>query len=64
MPLSGIRVIDAGQVVAGPMTTMLLGDFGADVIKVEQPGSGDPYRTFTLRKDGVPLGWKVLGRNK
>lgn len=64
LPLSGIRVIDAAQVVAGPTLAMVLGDFGAEVIKVEQPGSGDPYRTFTRRKDGVPLGWKVLGRNK
>lgn len=64
LPLSGIRVIDAAQVVAGPTLAMVLGDFGAEVIKVEQPGSGDPYRTFTRRKNGVPLGWKVLGRNK
>ncbi len=64
LPLSGIRVIDAGQVVCGPMVAMLLGDFGAEVIKVEHPGSGDAYRTFSLRKNGVPLAWKVLGRNK
>jgi crotonobetainyl-CoA:carnitine CoA-transferase CaiB-like acyl-CoA transferase len=63
-PLAGIRVLDAGQVVAGPMVATLLGDFGAEVIKVERPGAGDPYRTFSLRKDGVPIGWKVLSRNK
>jgi crotonobetainyl-CoA:carnitine CoA-transferase CaiB-like acyl-CoA transferase len=63
-PLAGVRVIDAGQVVAGPMIAMLLGDFGAEVIKIEQPGRGDPYRTFSLRKEGVPLAWKVLARNK
>ena len=64
LPLRGIRVIDAGQLVAGPMLAMLLADFGAEVIKVERPGAGDPYRTFTPRKNGVPLGWKVMARNK
>src|SRR5262245_28090897 len=64
LPLAGIRVIDAGQVVAGPMVATLLGDFGAEVIKVEQPGSGDPYRTFSPRKNAIPLAWKVLARNK
>ncbi len=64
LPLEGIRVLDAGQVVAGPFVGQLLGDFGAEVIKVEQPGRGDPYRFYGPRKEGVPLGWKVLARNK
>ena len=64
LPLEGIRVVDVGQLVAGPMVAMLLGDFGAEVIKVEPPNRGDPYRTFTASKNDVPLGWKVLGRNK
>lgn len=64
LPLSAVRVVDAGQVVAGPFVGQLLGDFGAEVIKLEQPGRGDPYRSYGPRKDGVPLGWKVLARNK
>lgn len=64
LPLDGIRVLDAGQVVAGPFVGQLLGDFGAEVIKVEQPGRGDPYRFYGPRKNNVPLGWKVLARNK
>lgn len=63
-PLRGIRIIDAGQVVAGPMIGTLLGDFGAEVIKIEHPRGGDPYRTFSKRKDDIPLAWKVLARNK
>jgi crotonobetainyl-CoA:carnitine CoA-transferase CaiB-like acyl-CoA transferase len=63
-PLDGIRVLDAGQVVAGPFVGQLLGDFGADVIKIEHPVNGDPYRFYGPRKNGVPLGWKVIARNK
>ena len=62
--LVGLRVLDAGQVIAGPMVGQLLGDFGAEVIKIEEPGAGDPYRRFGPSKDGVPLGWTVLARNK
>jgi crotonobetainyl-CoA:carnitine CoA-transferase CaiB-like acyl-CoA transferase len=64
LPLAGVRVLDGGQVVAGPFIGQLLADFGAEVIKVEQPGRGDPYRFYGPRKNGVPLGWKVLARNK
>jgi crotonobetainyl-CoA:carnitine CoA-transferase CaiB-like acyl-CoA transferase len=46
LPLSGITVIDCGQVIAGPTAAMLLGDFGAEVIKVENPGGGDQIRNF------------------
>ena len=64
LPLAGIRVLDAGQVVSGPFIGQLLGDFGADVIKIEHPAEGDPYRRYGPRRDGVPLGWLSMGRNK
>jgi crotonobetainyl-CoA:carnitine CoA-transferase CaiB-like acyl-CoA transferase len=63
-PLHGIRVVDAATLAAGPLVTTALGEFGADVIKVEQPGSGDPLRTWGDRKDGVGLVWKSMSRNK
>jgi len=62
-PLSGLRVLDLGTVYAAPITAMLLGDFGAEVIKVEHP-KGDPARTHGLDKDGHGLWWKVIARNK
>jgi crotonobetainyl-CoA:carnitine CoA-transferase CaiB-like acyl-CoA transferase len=62
-PLAGIRVIDAGTLFAGPSAAMLLGDFGADVIKVEHP-KGDPVRSHGYQKNGIPLWWKVISRNK
>ena len=61
-PLHGVRVLDLSRMVAGGVAGMLLADFGADVIKVEQPGTGDPLRQWTT--DGHPLWWKVYGRNK
>lgn len=63
MPLAGLRVIDASSILAGPMTAMVLGDFGADVIKVEHPG-GDSLRKLGFKKGEVPLWWKVVNRNK
>jgi formyl-CoA transferase/succinyl-CoA--D-citramalate CoA-transferase len=64
-PLSGIRVIEAGAFIAGPFCGQLLADFGADVIKVEPPGTGDPMRQWGLhKKDGQSLWWPVIGRNK
>lgn len=60
--LSGLRVLDLSRLVAGNQLTMLLGDFGADVVKVEQPGPGDPLRHWTV--GGRELHWKVYGRNK
>lgn len=63
-PLDGIRVIDAATLVAGPMVATMLGEFGADVIKVEQPGAGDALRTWGDRKDGFGLVWKSVSRNK
>ena len=64
LPLTGIRVIDAATLAAGPMVATMLGEFGADVIKVEQPGAGDPLRTWGELKDGVGLFWKSMSRNK
>lgn len=63
-PLAGVRVVDLGQLIAAPMAAALLGDFGADVVKVENPRGGDPGREMGPRKDGTPLWWKVNGRNK
>jgi crotonobetainyl-CoA:carnitine CoA-transferase CaiB-like acyl-CoA transferase len=61
-PLHGVRVLDLSRMVAGGVAGMLLADFGADVIKVEQPGTGDPLRQWTTA--GQPLWWQVYGRNK
>jgi crotonobetainyl-CoA:carnitine CoA-transferase CaiB-like acyl-CoA transferase len=61
-PLDGVRVLDLSRMVAGGVAGMLLADFGADVVKVEQPGSGDPLRQWTT--DGQAFWWKVYGRNK
>jgi len=61
-PLDGIRVLDLSRMVAGGMAGMLLADFGADVVKVEQPGVGDPLRRWTT--GGRSLWWQVYGRNK
>jgi crotonobetainyl-CoA:carnitine CoA-transferase CaiB-like acyl-CoA transferase len=63
-PLAGLRVIDLSTVVAGPFAAGLLGDLGADVIKVEMPGTGDALRALAPHKEGIPLWWKVTNRNK
>ena len=62
-PIEGLRVIDASTVIAGPTIGMLMGDFGADVIKVEHP-RGDPLRETGYQKDGVGLWFKMANRNK
>ena len=62
-PLAGLRVIDAATLFAGPMVATLLGDYGADVIKVEHP-AGDSLRNLGWEKDGVSLWWAVVNRNK
>jgi crotonobetainyl-CoA:carnitine CoA-transferase CaiB-like acyl-CoA transferase len=64
LPLAGITVFDCGQVIAGPTVAMLLGDFGATVIKVENPGSGDQVRHFGKARNGASLFSKLISRNK
>jgi crotonobetainyl-CoA:carnitine CoA-transferase CaiB-like acyl-CoA transferase len=63
-PLEGVRVVDAATLFAGPLAATILADFGADVIKVEHPVKGDPVRNHGPSKDGVPLWWAMLARNK
>jgi crotonobetainyl-CoA:carnitine CoA-transferase CaiB-like acyl-CoA transferase len=63
-PLVGLRVLDAGNMIAGPLAATQLADFGADVIKIEQPGIGDSMRHWSPMKEGLSLWWKVIGRNK
>lgn len=63
-PLEGIRVIELGQLLAGPFTGTVLAYFGAEVIKVEPPGEGDPIRGWRVVEDGTSLWWRSLGRNK
>lgn len=64
-PLDGLRVIELGQLIAGPFCGQLLGDFGAEVIKVEAPGLPDPARGWgAVKKDDIGLFWPIIGRNK
>ncbi len=63
-PLSGYRVIELGQLLAGPFAGALLAYFGAEVIKIEPPGKGDPLRNWRVVRDGTSLWWRSLGRNK
>ncbi len=63
-PLDGIRVVEVGQLLAGPFTGSMLGYFGAEVIKVETPGDGDAIRKWRIMKDGTALWWHSLARNK
>src|SRR5436190_18153497 len=60
--LDGVRVLDLSRMVAGGVAGMLLADFGADLVKVEEPGAGDPLRQWTA--EGRPFWWKVYARNK
>ena len=62
--LAGVRVVEMGQLIAGPFVGKTLGDFGADVIKIEPPLNGDPLRQWRLLKDGTSLWWQVQSRNK
>ena len=62
--LQGVRVIEMGQLIAGPFAGKTLGDFGADVIKIEAPGAGDPLRNWRMMKDGTSVWWQVQSRNK
>lgn len=63
-PLKGLRVLDLATLFAGPLAATLLGDFGAEVVKVEHPTKPDPSRGHGPSKDGIGLWWKLLGRNK
>jgi succinyl-CoA---D-citramalate CoA-transferase len=65
LPLQGVRVVEMGSLLAGPFCGQLLGDFGAEVIKVEPPGKGDPMREWGRhRKEGHTLWWPIIARNK
>ena len=62
--LAGVRVVEMGQLIAGPFCGKTLGEFGADVIKIEAPEAGDPLRNWRLIKDGTSVWWQVQSRNK
>ncbi len=62
--LAGIKVLELGTLIAGPFCARVLGEFGADVIKVEAPDGGDPIRQWRILKDGTSLWWSVQARNK
>ena len=62
--LAGVRVVEMGQLIAGPFAGKTLGDFGAEIIKIESPEGGDPLRQWRLLKEGTSLWWQVQSRNK
>lgn len=62
--LAGVRVVEMGQLIAGPFAGKTLGDFGADIIKIEATGEGDPLRKWRLLQDGTSVWWQVQSRNK
>ncbi len=64
LALDGLKVVEMGQLIAGPFAGKTLGEFGADVIKIEAPGTGDPLRNWRLIKDGTSVWWQVQSRNK
>ena len=63
-PLAGIRVLELGSLIAGPFCAKTLADFGAEVVKIEPPGDGDPLRRWRRMRNGVSLWWQVQSRNK
>ncbi len=63
-PLRGVRVLELGTLVAGPFCAKTLADFGADVVKIEPPGEGDPLRRWRKLRNGTSLWWQVQSRNK
>jgi formyl-CoA transferase len=62
--LTGLKVVELGQLIAGPFAAKTLADFGADIIKIEPPGAGDPWRQWRLLKEGTSVWWQVQSRNK
>ena len=62
--LDGLKVVEMGQLIAGPFAGKTLGEFGAEVIKIEAPGAGDPLRNWRLIQDGTSVWWQVQSRNK
>ena len=62
--LSGLKVLELGQLIAGPFAAKTLADFGAEVIKIEPPDNGDPLRKWRMLKDGTSVWWQVQSRNK
>ncbi|HEY2925706.1 CaiB/BaiF CoA transferase family protein [Piscinibacter sp.] len=63
-PLAGLKVLELGQLIAGPFAAKTLADFGAEVIKIEPPGGGDPLRQWRLLHNGTSVWWQVQSRNK
>ena len=63
-PLAGLKVVEMGQLIAGPFAAKTLADFGADVVKIEPPAAGDPLRNWRLLKNGTSVWWQVQSRNK
>ena len=63
-PLSGIRVLEMGQLIAGPFAGCMLAYFGAEVVKIEPPRTGDPLRNWRVLRDGTSLWWRAMARNK
>lgn len=63
-PLAGLKVVELGQLIAGPFAAKTLADFGADVVKIEPPAGGDPLRQWRLLHDGTSVWWQVQSRNK
>jgi succinyl-CoA---D-citramalate CoA-transferase len=65
LPLQGVRVVEMGSLLAGPFCGQLFADFGAEVVKVEAPGKGDPMREWgRQRREGRALWWPIIARNK
>src|SRR3954449_9431048 len=63
-PLNGVRVLELGTLIAAPFATRLMADFGAEVVKVESPGEGDPLRSWGQVPEQLSLWWSVQARNK
>ena len=64
MALQGLKIVELGQLIAGPFAAKLLGEFGAEIIKIEPPGEGDPLRKWRKLENGTSLWWHVQSRNK